>query len=75
MVGTADEHGAWLQICIVEGKSYGEADPSSITDAFLDSNTLLVDAKGKPVLAPGKGSEQTADHRIVARFHGGKVGA
>jgi len=65
---------SWVQMCIVEGKSYGEAEPGDITEAFLDANTLLMDAKGKPVLAPGKASEQTADHRIVARFRGGKVG-
>jgi hypothetical protein len=65
---------SWVpQMCIVEGKSYSEAEAGDITESFLDANTLLVDAKGKAVLAPGKASEKTADHRIVASFRRGKV--
>ena len=62
-----------LQVCILEGKSYADALPEVITDAFLDSNTLLTDAKGKGVLAPGRGCEKGPDMKVIARFHRGKV--
>lgn len=64
-----------LQICILEGKSYGEAEPSSITEAFLDANTLLVNAQGKELLAPGRASEHTEDKRVISSFIDGKVGS
>lgn len=62
-----------MQICILEGKSYADALPEVITDAFLDANTLLTDAKGKGVLAPGRGCEKGPDMKVIARFHQGKV--
>lgn len=64
---------ACLQICILEGKSYADAKPEAITESFLDANTLLVDAKGKGVLAPGRGCEKGTDMKVVSRFHQGKV--
>ena len=62
-----------MQVCILEGKSYADAAPEEITDSFLDANTLLVDAKGKGVLAPGRGCEKGPDLKVLARFHLGKV--
>ena len=63
-----------MQVCILEGKSYGEADPDVITDAFLDANTLLVNAQGRELLAPGRAGEHTEDKRVISSFVDGKVG-
>ena len=73
LAGLRSFSGFEMQICILEGKSYGEASPDAITDAFLDANTLLVNAQGKELLAPGRGSEHTDDKRVVARFTEGKA--
>lgn len=62
-----------VQICVLEGKTYGEASQEEHTEAFLDANTLLVNAQGKELLAPGRGAEHTADKRVVTKFIDGKV--